>query len=232
MRLLAVDPSPTCTCSVVREDDRIIKWAYTNHSKKWTDGKYYTHGLRVDKVARADEIGRLDRIVLLRAHFKALAKEYRPEYIAIEDYIWSSQGRGGGIIQMSEVGGQLRMVMKRLKAKCRTYEPGTVKLFWAGKIGADKDAMMRVTAQVLSEDPDRCSDVDLLLDLYQGTQANKASQGLFEGVSDAIAISELLAVEVAVKTGKVSVKDLPDQQYRALTRETKDKGCVLDAEFF
>ncbi len=232
MKLLAVDPSPTCTGSVICDGDQIVYWSYTTHAKKWTTGKYETHSLQVDKVKRADEVGRLERIARLRGHFKALVKKWRPDYIAIEDYVWASQGKGGGIIQMAEVGSQLRMTMRRLLAPCRTYDPMTVKLFWTGKMTADKPAMMAVSATMVLQAPERFADASLLLDLYQGPQANKASQGLFEAVSDALAISELLAVEVAVKTGRCSVKDLPDRQYRALTRETKDKGCILDTEFF
>lgn len=226
--ILAVDPSPTCTCSVVRDGERIVAWYYTTFTKKWA---IPPHGIYVPRVKRADESGRLARVQALRTHFKQLVKRHRPLYVALEDYVWGSQGKGGGIIQMSEVGGVLRMLMRGMAAQCKTYDPATVHLFWTGKtqVRGDvtiKDLMMDQTLLFLAGRV--CVDGSYLTDLYE----EKASRKYFEGVSDALAISELFRTEIAIRNGELKTGDLPDEQQRAFMRETKNVGSILDVPFF
>ena len=236
--ILAVDPSPTCTCSVVRDGERIVAWYYTTFTKKWA---IPPHGIYVPRVKRADESGRLARVQALRTHFKQLVKRHRPLYVALEDYVWGSQGKGGGIIQMSEVGGVLRMLMRGMGAQCKTYDPQTVHLFWTGKSqvrgeSTIKDLMMDQSLSYLAAGKrsftwskgGNCTDRDELLALYD----DSASRKYFEGVSDALAISELLRTEIAIRNGELKTGDLPDEQQRAFLRETKNVGSVLDIPFW
>jgi len=231
LRILAIDPSPNCTGLVGWEDGQIIWWRYTTSAKKWAQSD---HGIFVPKVKRADEIARLERIRTLRQLFTQSIKSWRPDYIGIEDYVWASQGKGGGIIQMAEVGSALRLAGMKSKAKCRTYDPGAVHLFWCGKIqarpaGEIKRLMIERSFEWIRSDPERFADVDRLLDLHDDSNA---SRKLFEAVSDAIAIAEFLAVEIEIREGRVALSTLPNEQQRAFVRELKDKGSALDASFF
>ncbi len=231
MRILAIDPSPNCTGLVVWEDGRIVWWQFTTSTKKWGD---HDRGFYVPKVERADEIARLERIKTLRQIFKQSIKSWRPDYIGIEDYVWASQGKGGGIIQMTEVGSALRLACMKSKAKCRTYDPGTVHLFWCGKIiarpaGEIKRLMMEKSFEWIRSDLEMFVDADRLLALYD---ESAASRKLFEAISDAIAIAEFLAVEIKIREGRVALSTLPNEQQRAFVRELKDKGSALDASFF
>lgn len=231
MRILAIDPSPNCTGFVLRENGRIVWWQFTTNTKKW--GKH-DRGTYVPKVGRTDEIARLERIKTLRQLLKQALKNWQPHCIGIEDYVWASQGKGGGIIQMAEVGGQLRLIAMASKAKCRTYDPGAVHLFWVGKItarpaGEIKRLMTKRTVEMIDARPDLFTDAESLLKLYE---ESAASRKLFEAVSDAIAVAEFLATEIEIREGRLSLSDLPSDQQRAFLRETKDKGSVLDARFF
>lgn len=231
MRLLAIDPSPNCTGLVGWQDGRIAWWTYTTSIKKWAKSD---HGVYVPKVKRGDEIARLKRIGQLRELFKQSIKSWKPDYIGIEDYVWASQGKGGGIIQMAELGGVLRMVAMTSKAKCRTYDPGTVHLFWTGKItarpaGEIKRLMTKGTAELIHRNPDRFVDAEILLKLFG---ESGASRKLFEAVSDAIAVAEFLAVEIEIREGRLPLAGLSNERQRACLRETKDVGGALDASYF
>ena len=232
MRILSIDPSPNCTGLVGWEDGRIAWWQYTTSTRKWAQSD---HGIFVPKVKRADEIARLERIKTLRQIFKQSIKSWRPHYIGIEDYVWASQtGKGGGIIQMAEVGSALRLVCMESAAKCRTYDPGAVHLFWCGKItarpaGEIKRLMMEKSFEWIRSDLEMFVDGDRLLALYD---ESAASRKLFEAVSDAIAIAEFLATEIQIREGRVALSELSNWRQRALMREIKNKGSALDASYF
>ena len=230
--ILAVDPSPNGTAIVkLRKDVKSIAeptimnfWFCT--TVKRTNKSYSGNSLLLKKVKRGDEVGRLNRMRIVHRWFKNLLAINDPCYVAFEDYIWVPMLRGKdkkvisqSTIQISEIGGSLRLAAMQLGIPFRTYEPGTVKIAWIGKGNASKDEMVQKTKEYLLD-----RDID--------EKISNLPKNNLEDISDAIAVGWLLCQELMVREGTIMVRDLPKNLVRVFNRVTKATPmCLLDRPF-
>lgn len=215
-RLLGVDPSPTGTAVVGFYGGVPEKvWFCTGGkavAKKWGESALY-----LEKVGGTDEGGRLRRLSRVRSWFDGILESFRPEYVAFEDFIWANKAGGMAGIMQAELGGVLRLDVLDRDIKFRSYDPAGVKISYSGKGNADKDFMMGI-----GRSDSRIKNLGL----------DKLEKKDLNNVVDAVAVGDLLWVEIQVRAGEVQVRDLPNNLIRVFNRVTKaHPECLLDRPF-
>jgi Holliday junction resolvasome RuvABC endonuclease subunit len=218
-RILAIDPSPRGTAIVLFEGKRIIDYWFTTEVISIT--KKYDKAILVPKVQRNDESTRMERILIQRNLIKTIVEKYNPDYIALEDYVWKAGPKSGGVIQISELGGVIRLWFYEHYYKVRTYDPKSVKLAWTSKGDASKaDMIDRGKTYLENKCPEYHKQLHKLADKY------------LEGICDAIAIGNLLRVELLFRQGKIQLSELPEHYVRVFNRVTDSMPvCLIDRPF-
>jgi Holliday junction resolvasome RuvABC endonuclease subunit len=138
------------------------------------------------------------------------------EYAAIEDYAFSSTGMSYSI---GENTGYLKCELFKNKIKLRKYEPTSVKMFFTSLGNADKDLMMKTYIH----------DYSNCLNLPDKIINEKKP---LEDIADSFAICMLLLLELKLRRGLISLKDLPESKIRVFNKIRKDtKTNILDTDF-
>lgn len=226
--ILTIDLSPKGTAIAHFRDDVLDGFWFTTEVKKQAKS---SRALLLDKVKRGEEVERIERVdIVERWIFEDIIEGCELqgneiEYCCLEDYVWNAPpGKSGGVIQTAELGGVIRLRLLRSEIQTRTFEPLSVKLFWAGNGKADKREMIQVAKEVMAEQPERFPHAKEILAL---------PDSCLEGVCDALALGEMLITELKVIAGLVSISDLPRHQIRIFNRVTKAVPfCLVDRPFF
>jgi len=138
------------------------------------------------------------------------------EYVALEDYAFASVGMQYGI---GENTGFLKCCLYKNGIKIRKYEPTTIKMFFTGVGNAKKDVMMNTYKEDYKnvlELPDKIINTEKPL----------------EDISDAFAICSLLHLELKLRKGLISLKELPESKIRVFNKVRKDTNTnLLDTNF-
>ena len=138
------------------------------------------------------------------------------EYIAIEDYSFASTGQVYGI---GENTGYLKCLLYKNNIKIRKYDPNSIKMAFTGKGNASKTEMMetyKFEYNNLLNLPEKIISTDKPL----------------EDITDSFAICSLLHLEMKLRKGLISLKELPESKIRVFNKVRKDlKTNLLDTEF-
>jgi Holliday junction resolvasome RuvABC endonuclease subunit len=218
-RILSIDPSPRGTGIILLESS-ILKnyWFFT---ETISVAKKNPNAVFVPKVSLADESTRMERLYIVRDFMADLCLRLNPAIVALEDYTFGNRGKGGGQLQIGELGGIVRLWLWEHYYRTRTYHPGTVKLFWTGNGDADKDDMIRVAVDRLVETGNP------LLDEFA-----KLAKKYQEAVADAYAIGSLLEMELAFRRGEWLLNEQPENVVRVFNRVTDSMPvCLIDRPF-
>jgi len=167
-----------------------------------TDLKAYKEALMVPAPdGKVNDTYKLERLLYLRKTFKQLILEWQPDIAAMEGYAYNA--KGSSAMQTGELVGMLRMLLRDLHVPFFIFDPGSIKLYGAGKAGANKVAM------VMS-----CS--------KRWERINFAEYGNnCDNIADAYIIAQLLWELDCVREGDLTVNDLRVQTKRVLQRTTK-----------
>lgn len=212
--VVGIDPSPRGTAFVALSGKAIVDYFFFTETKS-VAVKYAERCGLIPKVERHDENARMKRLLIQRDDCIKFVNSNNPRYIAYEDYILEASG---GVYQIAELGGVLRLKLWEGGHKIRTYQPGSVKLFWAGKGDANKDGMMDRSYKYLKDNPCKYND-----ELF------KLPKKYFEGVSDALANARLLSYELAFRAGEIKLSEMPENLVRVFNRVTQFMPmCLID----
>ncbi len=226
--ILGIDLSPRGTAVTHFKDDVLDGFWFSTEVKKNAKSK---RALLLDRVKRGEEVERIERVdIVERWIFEDIIdgcelQGNEIEYCCLEDYVWNvPPGKSGGTYQTGELGGVVRLRLLRSEIQTRTFEPASVKLFWAGNGKADKEEMVQVATEAMQEQPERFPHAKEILAL---------PDVCLEGVCDAMALGEMLIVELKVIDGLISIPSLPKHQIRIFNRVTKAVPfCLVDRPFF
>jgi Holliday junction resolvasome RuvABC endonuclease subunit len=211
--MVGIDPSPRGTALVALNGKTPIDVLF--FTEVMSAAKKYSFAILIPKVERNDENSRMERLQVQRDGCKKFVKKHNPNYIAYEDYILESSG---GVYQIAELGGVLRLWLWERGFKIRTYQPGSVKLAWAGKGDANKDEMIGRAYKYLEQNPSGLND-ELL----------KMPKKYFEGIADALANVRLLSYELKFRAGKIQLSEMPENIVRVFNRVTQFMPmCLID----
>lgn len=216
---IAIDPSPNGTAALHFIGKRLVDYRFTTQVKKRAK-KHGEHAILIPDVKQGDENARMERLAIVRDAIIDFVQTRRGVYcVGIEDYVWNVHGQAGGIIQLTELGGILRLNLWERGYRIRTYEPMSVKIGWTGSGSADKKEMMELARIRL-----------------KGTDLEESLTSLpvkeFENVADAIAIGDLLRWELRFRQGKVTLDRMPERVVRIMNRITKAVPvCLIDRPF-
>lgn len=214
LKVFGIDPSPSGTAIAIFEDGVLQDVHFCVKTK--IVSKKYKNATYVPNAKMNDEPGRLKRLRIVNNLLINLIQTHKPEYIALEDFLWHSRHIRSSIVQ-AELGGALRATILDYGIKLRTYEPSTIKIFYVGKGDADKTDMMKKGKTDSS-----------LKSLGLCTLEDKD----LNNVVDAVAIGYLLNAELQVRNGFVMVKDLPKNVIHIFNRVTiPHPNCLLDCPF-
>lgn len=218
-KTITIDPSPNGTAVVCHIGSRLVDYLFTTKTKKRAD-KYGDHAILIPKVEQGDENARMERLLIVRdAVIEFVEGCGQIHCIGIEDYIWNIHGQAGGIIQLTELGGIIRLALWERGYKIRTHEPMGVKIGWTGRGDAKKKEMMAVARKAL-----------------KGQRFEKELTALpqteFENVADAIAIQSLIRWELRFRKGLVVLSGMPERIIRIMQRTTNAVPvCLIDRPF-
>lgn len=217
---ISIDPSPNGTAALHFIGKRLVDYRFTTKVKKRAK-KYGHHAILIPKVEKGDENARMERLAIVRDAILDFIETRRGiTCVAIEDYVWSvPASKPGGVIQVAELGGLLRLNLWERGYRIRTYEPMAVKIGWTGSGSADKNDMMEL-ARVRLDGHEFENDLISL----------PVSE--FENVADAIAIGDLLRWELLLRQGKVMLDKMPKRVVRVMNRITQAVPvCMIDRPF-
>ena len=147
------------------------------------------------------------------------------EYVAIEGFSYGSPGR---LAQLGEFIGIVKSKLYSNGSKLRIYDPNSVKLNACGKGNADKYDMY------LAYYNDKCG-LDLsmfpVIDPEKPTQ-RKAGVSQLSDIVDGFWLGRLLILELKLRKGLVSLKDLGEEKIKIFNRVTKaNPSNILSTEF-
>jgi len=218
-RILAIDPSPKGT-GIARIEDGILT-GFAVCTEAAGTAKKIARATLLPKVKLADESARMVRLHTVREMVLSHCRTWHPSMIGLEDYTFGSGGRGGGQLQIGELGGVLRLALWEHGYKVRTYHPGSVKLFWTGRGDAEKDDMIERAVAVMEETGSpMLAEFRKMAKVYQ------------EAVSDALAIGSLLREEIRFRQGKWLLNEAPEHIVRVFNRVTDSMPvCLIDRPF-
>jgi len=220
IRIAAIDPSPTGTAIVCFKGQYLESFYFTTEAKGVAK-KYEPSAVLLPKPKLADENGRMQRLSIQRELVRSILCGFQPHYIGLEDYVFGSGKKSGGVYQIAELGGVLRLMLWESGVKVRTYHPGSVKLAFAQKWRAEKPDMIEAATRFLkAQESEHLPRFNELADKYQ------------EGISDAIGIWYLLRVELRFRNGLLQVSDMPKHLIRVFNRVTDSMPvCLIDREW-
>jgi len=134
----------------------------------------------------------------------------RDLYIAIEDYAYA---KAKGAHQLGEIGGIVRIVCAMF-AQVRLHDPSTVKVFATGKGNASKDEVIAGVKQ------------------RWGVEPPPYAAATREDFCDAYTLAQMVRVEYLVRSGKVDLQGLPEEDRRNFLRVTPGAPVnLLDRPF-
>jgi Holliday junction resolvasome RuvABC endonuclease subunit len=219
-RTLSIDPSPNGTGIIYCEGTIVKNWWVATNTKKWLkafpDNCFY-----VNKVVKKDENQRLERTDRTLRFVEKLLKKYFPDYITIEDYVPSAGPKSGGLYQIAELGGPLRMLCSKY-ALVRTNDPTSVKLAFTGSGNATKEDMIEQVKRLAFE----FTSSDIV------DQWDQLPDKIFENVADAYANFYLLKNELMLREGMTTISEMPERLIRVFNRVTlAQPNCLLDRPF-
>jgi Holliday junction resolvasome RuvABC endonuclease subunit len=141
-----------------------------------------------------------------------------PDYVAFEDYAYASVGK---VFNIAESTAALKIKLYESNVNIRLHDPCSLKMFASGFGNADK-VRMRECYDALPN--------DVKLPDFDGSDDN---------VVDAYYLCEILLLELKLRKGLVSTKELPENVIKVFNRVTKafpenilsrdfihKKGCV------
>lgn len=217
---LSIDPSPTGTAVVAWEDGKPVQFYFCTETKGGAK-RGGERALLLDKVKHGDENGRIARLALQRELVRSCLCTFAPSYVGFEDYVWGMGGKGGGVYQIGELGGILRLMLYNSGTRTRTYNPGTVKLAWTSDGAADKDAMVARAELYLTDLGSPILDPFLKLPVADR-----------ENVADAVAVGFLLGMELEYRKGSFLLREQPEHIIRVFNRVTPESPiCLVDRPF-
>lgn len=213
-----LDASPRGTAMIKLEGAKCVDYWYVTETA--SVARKDSRALLVPKVTRMDESTRMERVWIQREKVFRTLLRWLPSFVGYEDYTFGST-KGAGVVQISELGGALRLLLWELGYKVRTHDPKSVKLAWTGKGDASKDMMItRAEAYFDKHGFEYRKEFNKLAKLYK------------EGVSDALAVANLVRYEVAFRAGKIRLKNMPEHMVRVFNRVTKARPvCLIDRDW-
>ena len=217
-RIISIDPSPNGTAVTYYVGNHLVDYIFSTDAIKRAK-KYGKHAILIPEVTQGDENARMERLTVVKGRVLEFIDQYRVDAIAIEDYIWNTHGQSGGIIQLTELGGVLRLELWERDYRIRTVEPMGVKISWTGSGNAKKKEMMDLAREAL------------IGSTYE-KELCKLPQKEFNNVADAIALASLLNYELDMRRGLTLLRDMPERVRRVMQRTTKAvPDCMIDRPF-
>ena len=216
--MVTIDPSPTGTALTYYVGRTMVDFRFTTEVKKWAK-LYKEEAILIPNVKKGDENARMERLAIVEFEVQKFLNVWGPSYIGIEDYIWHTHGKGGGVIQVSELGGVIRLLLFNMGYRLRTYEPMSVKIARTGMGNADKEDMMEVAREELAG-------------TEMGDYLERLPGKYFENIADSMAVAELLDWELRLRRGLTTTREMPKRIVRVVNRVTKAvPDCLLDRPF-
>lgn len=158
-----------------------------------------------------------DQCNLLHDHIFEFVKD--AEYVAFENYAY---GGSGDMTGLGETTGILRNRLYLHGKKIRIYDIQGIKIF-ATSAGNVKKEHMRVAFDN-EVDPFRCE--------ISAIGSDKVVEKIAEDIVDSYWIARLLHTEIQLRTGAVTLRQLPENKIRVFNRTTKTYPTnILDTEF-
>lgn len=204
--VIGVDPSLNGTGLAVLRDGKVAE--YHGWTTKKTNQKRNSGSLSWMKLpAGADDRLRLWRIRTVAHWIHELVvslqiKYRRDSYVALEGYATNS--RSNRATDTHELCGLIKMLLWQEGIPMRMYPPTTVKMAVTGSGSADKG--------------------DMKIAAYKkfGLEVTKLGEA-GENIADAVMLAGLLSAELAVRSGRITMKDLDPNARKALLRITKSE---------
>ena len=211
--------SPGCVKFHLDDELNILSIEYLGFNSKTL--KEYDNIINTKKLKFTDEIDRNIRQSDLIVDFLKDA-----EYVAIEGFSYGSPGR---LAQLGEFIGIVKSKLYPLGVKMRIYDPRTVKMNAChGNGNADKYDML------LAYENDKCGlDLSMLPTIDPEKLAHrKAGISPLNDIVDAFWLGKLLILEMQLRKGLVSLKNLGEEKIKIFNRVTKANPVnILDTEF-
>lgn len=216
--IAGLDASPRGTAMIQLLGAKCVDYWYATETA--SVARKDRRALLVPKVTRMDESTRMERVWIQREKVSETLQLWEPRFVGYEDYTFGST-KGAGVVQISELGGVLRLLLWEQGYKVRTHDPKSVKLAWTGRGDAKKEAMIkRAEAYFDKHGFDHRKEFDKLATLYK------------EGVSDALAVANLVRYEVAFRKGQITTKRMPESMVRVFNRVTQARPvCLIDRDW-
>ena len=163
---------------------------------------------------KSNESAAVDRMKIVGSFLARAFIKWRPQHVAFEDYAYGVHS--SSIVSLGELVGVLKFILAIREIPFRVYDPMTVKLFATGNGHAEK--------REVTEAVEKRYDIDLTFAAKFDKQKNrKTGEGNDGDVADAITIADMLNTELDVRSGKVSIQDLPENERRIFNRVTKKR---------
>ena len=153
------------------------------------------------------------------------------EYVAIEDYSFSSVGN---TYQIGENSGLLKYMLYIEGKAIRYYDPNSIKMYFNNKGNSTKYEMFERYMQL--DNPLNFSEKLLTIGLeaiekFKNTGKKKAFNPV-EDIVDSYAICDLLYTEILLRKGLIEMKSLREKQIQAFNTIHKDtKTNILNTDF-
>lgn len=234
---IGIDLSPKGTGCVVFNDNKLVDFLFFTEVKKWDKLITYRYRRVLDKVEKGNENQRIDRLVNVRNHIGKFILPYVPDdvYFCLEDYTYQNSG---SVYQIGEMGGVVRALLYELCEPIRTHDPKSVKLFWTGRGDSTKAEMIAVLLEKLDSEEliiDN-KDFDFIIKDYTKNyyhkNPSKPTNHPLEGLTDAIALSQIVRTEISFRRGDFLLSDQPEHVIRVFNRVTKSiPTCLIDRPF-
>jgi Holliday junction resolvasome RuvABC endonuclease subunit len=217
--IVGIDPSPDGTAIVLLDHGVPVAFQFCTKVKSVAK-KFYEAAL-VPKVTIQDENARMERLNIALDIIREMVWTCQPIIIGIEDYIYTTGKKGGGVVQIAELGGNIRLKLYNLGYKIRTFHPASVKLAWTGLGDAEKPLMIKRAKEYLEEKRSPIAD-----------RFAKIGPKYQEGVADALAIAWLTREEMRFRKGEILLKDMSESMVRVFNRVTDSMPvCLIDRPY-
>ncbi|MFA5124114.1 hypothetical protein [Zavarzinia sp.] len=215
------DVSPTHGAAVaLGADGRILDFTFLAEAPaavKTAAGKRY--GSHLPQLARSaipdQEVRDLRRLVPTMRLFLQWRKRLAGVggdrcYGAIEAYAF---GAGKGAHTKGEIGGLVRLVLMQGGWWLRTHDPTSVKIYATGRGDAEKGDVADGVARKWGP---------AVIDQLSGFDSVKAkNKPVLEDLIDAYVLARMCLREIQLRSGEVSIRDLPEEEIRVFNRATK-----------
>jgi hypothetical protein len=153
------------------------------------------------------------------------------EYVAIEDYSFSSVG---STYQIGENSGLLKYMLYLDDKSIRYYDPNSIKMFFSNNGSSNKYQMFEKYMQL--NNPLNLSEKLLTIGLEAVEEfkrtGKKKSFNPVEDIVDSYAICDLLYTEIRLRKGLIEMKSLSEKQIQVFNKIHKDtKTNILNTDF-